>query len=145
MISTKATSNLLFAWRNRPKHKNHRQACVLMTTLIIGLMLMNQEAAAKEAGRTTSVLTCNINGNLFRKGRVTGSSSRCSDMRYRKGVSCRMAMPSGWTPSKLALITWPNGSSWNGNAVRSSGSKSAGPHRTGPYGSTLAGLKASKS
>jgi hypothetical protein len=33
-----------------------------MTTLIIGLMLMNQEAAAKEAGRTTSVLTCNING-----------------------------------------------------------------------------------
>jgi hypothetical protein len=33
-----------------------------MTTLITGLMLMNHEAAAQEAGRTTSVLTCNING-----------------------------------------------------------------------------------
>jgi hypothetical protein len=33
-----------------------------MTTLITGLMLMNHEAAAQEVGRTTSVLTCNING-----------------------------------------------------------------------------------
>jgi hypothetical protein len=33
-----------------------------MTTLLTGLMLMNHEAAAQEAGRTTSVLTCNING-----------------------------------------------------------------------------------
>jgi hypothetical protein len=33
-----------------------------MTTLVTGLMLMNHEAAAQEAGRTTSVLTCNING-----------------------------------------------------------------------------------
>src|SRR3984893_19112 len=62
MISTKTRSNLLFAWRGRCKHKNHRQVCVLMTTLITGLMLMNHEAAAQEAGRTTSVLTCNING-----------------------------------------------------------------------------------
>jgi len=33
-----------------------------MTTLITVLMLMHHEAAAQEAGRTTSVLTCNING-----------------------------------------------------------------------------------
>jgi hypothetical protein len=62
MISTKALLNLLFAWRGRRKYKNHREACVLMTTLLTGLMLMNHEAAAQEAGRTTSVLTCNING-----------------------------------------------------------------------------------
>jgi hypothetical protein len=62
MISTKALLNLLFAWRGGRKYKNHREACVLMTTLLTGLMLMNHEAAAQEAGRTTSVLTCNING-----------------------------------------------------------------------------------
>jgi hypothetical protein len=63
MISTKAPSNLLFAWRSRRKQKNHRQACVLMTTLITGLMLMNHEAAAQEPGTTkASGLTCNING-----------------------------------------------------------------------------------
>jgi hypothetical protein len=62
MISTKALSNLLLAWQSRRKHKNLRQLRVLTTTLVTGLMLMNHEAAAQEAGRTTSVLTCNING-----------------------------------------------------------------------------------
>jgi hypothetical protein len=33
-----------------------------MTMLMTGLMVTNYQAAAKEAGRTTSVLTCNING-----------------------------------------------------------------------------------
>jgi hypothetical protein len=63
MISTKAPSNLLFAWRSPRKQKNHRQACVLMTTLITGLMLMNHEAVAQEPSTTkASGLTCNING-----------------------------------------------------------------------------------
>jgi hypothetical protein len=64
MISIKALSNLLFAWRSRRKHKNHRQVCVLMTTLVTGLMLiMNHEAAAQEpAAKKVSGLTCNING-----------------------------------------------------------------------------------
>jgi hypothetical protein len=63
MISIKASSNSLFARRSRRKHKNHRQACVLMTTLITGLMLKNHEAAAQEPAATkASGLTCNING-----------------------------------------------------------------------------------
>jgi hypothetical protein len=33
-----------------------------MTTLMTGLMVMNHEAAAQKADRTTSGLTCNING-----------------------------------------------------------------------------------
>jgi hypothetical protein len=64
MISTKALSNLLFVWRSRRKHKNHRQAYVLITTLIMtGLMLMNYKAAAQEpAAKKVSGLTCNISG-----------------------------------------------------------------------------------
>jgi hypothetical protein len=62
MISTEAPLNLLFAWQTRRKHKNDRQLHVLTTMLVTGLMIMNHEVAAQEAGRTTSVLTCNING-----------------------------------------------------------------------------------
>jgi hypothetical protein len=62
MISTNDSSNLLFAWRGRRKRKNHRKACVLITTFMSGLMLMNHEAAAQEAARMAPGLTCNING-----------------------------------------------------------------------------------
>ena len=63
MISINDSSNLLFAWRGRRKRKNHRKACVLITTFMSGLMLMNHEAAAQEPAATkASGLTCNING-----------------------------------------------------------------------------------
>jgi len=67
MIFTNNPSNSLFAWRSERKHKNHHQACVLITTLMTGLMVMNHEAAAQKAGRTTSGFTCNINGVPLQK------------------------------------------------------------------------------
>src|SRR5580704_7214658 len=65
MISTTVNPRSLLVWPGRGlrESKNRRNAWTLITTLMTGLMLMNQEAAAQQAASTTaSGLTCNING-----------------------------------------------------------------------------------
>src|SRR5580704_10713487 len=67
MISTTVNPRSLLVWPGRGlrESKNRRKAWTLITTLMIGLMLMNHEAAAQQAASTTaSGLTCNINGIL---------------------------------------------------------------------------------
>jgi hypothetical protein len=65
MISINGTINsvVVWPWRSLRESKNRREAWILITTLMTGLMLMNHEAAAQQAASTTaSGLTCNING-----------------------------------------------------------------------------------
>jgi hypothetical protein len=56
-------SVLFWAGLGLLKSKNLLRDCVLMTTLMTGLMLMNYEAAAQQPPATrASGLTCNMNG-----------------------------------------------------------------------------------
>jgi hypothetical protein len=65
MIPINDAPNSFVVWSGRGllESKNRQRAWVLITTLITGLILMNQETAAQQAARTTaSGLTCNMNG-----------------------------------------------------------------------------------
>jgi hypothetical protein len=99
---------------------------------------MNHETAAQQAARTTEFgFVCNINGipsqERARYGQLVES--------LRHAIEERRELPDGYAFQFGHRTNWhrsggSHGSSWNGSAVRSSGSRSVGTGRTGPYGST---------
>jgi hypothetical protein len=92
-----------------------------MTTLMTGLMVMNYEAAAQKAGRATSGLTCNINGIPLQERARYGHLVEALRHAVQKTRELSDGFAFRWTPKKLALVSWPNGLSWNGNVVHACG------------------------